>query len=69
MEDIIDIQIECKNARMMTNPGIRFFTGVWGFPQQAKWTKRAVPLWNAKVHFFVRAYALTVLATIIWNSR
>ena len=43
-----------------------FFTGVWGFPQQAKWTKIAAPLWNTKVHFFLSAYALTVLANRVY---
>lgn len=38
------------------------------FPNKLKWTKRAVPLWNAKVHFFVSAYALTVLAIQEKNS-
>ena len=44
-----------------------FFTGVWGFPQQAKWTKIAAPLWNTKVHFFLSAYALTVLANRVYG--
>ena len=39
--------------------------GVWGFPQQAKWTKTGSTFMVCFVHFFVSAYALTVLANIL----